>query len=215
MDGTFLCGRDHIVRFKNIHTTWLRKSTWYFGVVWRIRASRQAALAILILIILVTDFFFWRPLEAYANRFRYDYSFSSATIPNHTRLRLALHPYRGKIPKLLFRNPAATSSIQISDFFIRNPRPLIYIKSNKVIEILLRIGGHIEASTFPIIHGWFDNKNALRALGIASLPIIITLIVLIIIQGYELINQSFLSLFRMYLALQSDSRNAKIICKFQ
>ena len=170
-----------------------------------------AALAMLILIILVTDFFFWRPLEAYANRFRYDYSFSSATIPNHTRLRLALHPYRGKIPKLLFRNPAATSSIQISDFFIRNPRPLIYIKSNKVIEILLRIGGHIEASTFPIIHRWFDNKKALRAFGIASLPIIITLIVLIIIQGYELIHQSFLSLFRMYLALQSDSRNAKII----
>ena len=54
-------------------------------------------------------------------------------------------------------------------------------------------------------------REALRALGIASLPIIITLIVLIIIQGYELINQSFLSLFRMYLALQSDSRNAKII----
>jgi len=169
------------------------------------------ALIMLILIILITDFFFWRPLESYANRFRYDYSFSPETIPKYTRRHFGLHTYRGKIPKLLFRNPAATSSIQISDFFVRNPRPLISVKSNKVIEILLKIGGQIEARIFPTIHKWFDNKDILRVLGIVALPVIVTLFIFIIIQEREQIHQSFLSISRMYLSLQSDPINAKIV----
>ena len=170
-----------------------------------------AALIMLILIILVTDFFFWRPLESYANRFRYDYSFSLEDIPKYTRVHFGLRTYRGKIPKLLFRNPAAAASIQISDFFVRNPRPLISVKSNKVIEVLLKIGGQIEVRIFPIIHKWFDNKDIFRVLGIVALPVIITLFVLIIIQEREQIHQSFLSFSRMYLSLQSDPRNAKIV----
>lgn len=122
-----------------------------------------------------------------------------------------LRPSGSRIPKLLFRNPAAISSIQLSDFFIRNPRPLISVQSNKVIEVLSRIGTQIESRLFPTIHKWFDNKVILRTLRISALPLIISIIVLIFVLEREFIYQSFISFSKMYLSLVNDPRNAEIL----
>src|SRR5215467_9505870 len=169
-------------------------------------AQAIAALSMLILIILVTDFFFWRPLESYANRFRYEYSASAATVTKHTRLHFMLRPPGSRLPKLLLRNPTATSSLQLSDFFIRNPRPLISVQSNKVIEILSMIGHQIESKLFPIIHRWFDNKAILRMLRISALPLIISIILLVILLEGEFIHQLLLSFSKMYVSIGNDPR---------
>jgi NitT/TauT family transport system permease protein len=174
-------------------------------------AQAIAALTMLILIILVTDFFFWRPLESYANRFRYEYSSSIATSPKQKRLHFMLRPSGNRIPRLLFHNPATISSIQISDFFISNPRPLISVRSSKVIEVLSRIGSQIESKLFPTIHKWFDNKVILRILRISAVPLIISIIILILFLEREFIHQSFLSFSKMYLSLGNDPRNAEIL----
>src|SRR5215471_19381387 len=50
------------------------------------------AIILLISIIMLTDFFFWRPLESYANRFKYDYSSStSVAVPSAARKRDIQH----------------------------------------------------------------------------------------------------------------------------
>jgi NitT/TauT family transport system permease protein len=174
-------------------------------------AQAIAALSMLILIILVTDFFFWRPLESYANRFRYEYSTSLARVTKHTRLHLMLRPPGSRFTKLLLRNPAATSSLQLSDFFIRNPRPLISVQSNKVIEALSMIGHQIESKLFPTIQKWFDNKAILRMLRISALLLIISIILLVILLEHEFIHQTFLSFSKMYVSIGNDSRNAEIL----
>ncbi|MGA8084189.1 MAG: ABC transporter permease subunit, partial [Candidatus Nitrosopolaris sp.] len=102
----------------------------------------QSAVAIVLLvsIIMLTDFFFWRPLESYANRFKYDYSSSSSSDV------MVDAAHKGKIQQLglylrnqtlarVFLRSGAFPSTHLSDFLIMHPRPLIHIVSNRVIEI--------------------------------------------------------------------------------
>lgn len=148
------------------------------------------ALALLILIIMVTDFFFWRPLESYANRFKYDYSSSSAftAIARKQRRQLRrLGTYYDNIPRHIFRSAAVFSSVQLSDFLSRtSSRPLIHIKSKRLIEIFAKIAYSFELRIFPVFHRWFDNKRNLKVFGSIALPVLIALTILLITQEGDL-----------------------------
>lgn len=69
-------------------------------------------LGTLIITILLIDVFIWRPLEAYANRFKYDYV-------------SAIEPSK-EVSFPLYR---------LTSFLIRYPRPLIHKLSNKIVKI--------------------------------------------------------------------------------
>jgi ABC-type anion transport system duplicated permease subunit len=134
-----------------------------------------------------------------------------ATIPKQSRLHFMLRPSGSRIPKLLFRNPNATSFILLSDFFVRNPRPIISFQSNKVIETLSTIGHEIESRLFPTIHKWFDNKVILKVLRILILPLGILIIVLILLLERQFILQLLFSFSKMYLSLYSNPKNKDIL----
>src|SRR3989442_7237334 len=112
------------------------------------------AIAVLILIIMLTDFFFWRPLESYSNRFRYDYSTSSPDLARHH----IMQDSNNNIARLFLRRVA----FQPIHLRIINPRPLMHIKSNLLIRTLGKLLSAFEFQIFPTVHHWFDNKRNLR-----------------------------------------------------
>ena len=174
------------------------------------------ALAILILIIMLTDFFFWRPLESYANRFKYDYSSSRTTATTTTtttrhQRHLGLYIYNGNIARLISRSSAVFSSILLSDFLARNPRPLIYIKSSRLIEALAKIVYFSELQIFAIIYQWFGNKRNQRIFGIIALSILTFAVILLAAQDSEVIYKSFSALYAAYYSLYNNPQSAKII----
>jgi NitT/TauT family transport system permease protein len=172
------------------------------------------ALAILILVIILTDFFFWRPLESYAKRFKYDYSNSvfSTDAPNRRQHPLTFQLYNDNISRLLFRSTAAFSSVHLSNFLIRNPRPLVLsIKSNKLISTVSKIVFAFELRIFPIFHIWFDNKANLRILEIGTLLILAAVIILLVFQEAGLLYKSFINLLRAYTSVYNGPRSAKIV----
>jgi NitT/TauT family transport system permease protein len=175
------------------------------------------ALAILILIIMLTDFFFWRPLESYAKRFNYDYSSSaSRTAPTsdaHKRHLhyLGLYLYNENIARLISRSYNAFSSIHLSDFLARNPRPLIYIKSSRLIEALAKAVYSSESRIFPIVYQWFGNKRNQKAFVSIALLILTFSVILLVIQEREVIHKSFSALYGAYYSLYIDPQSTKII----
>jgi NitT/TauT family transport system permease protein len=171
------------------------------------------ALAALILIIMLTDFFFWRPLESYANRFKYDYSSASLDVaaPKHQHRRFTSYFYNENISRYVSNSTAALSSIHLSDFLIRNPRPLVHIKSNRIIEIIAKMIYSFESRLFPIIHRFFDKRRNLLLVEIIALPILILVIILFAIREGDVIYKSFSSLSTMYSSLYKDPRSLKVI----
>ena len=169
------------------------------------------ALSVLILIILLTDFFFWRPLESYANRFKYDYS-SSFVSTGHKRhhRHLGLYLYNDNIARLIFKgNPF--SSTHFSDFFIRNPRPLINIKSNRLIEAIVKIAHAFELRIYSAIHRWFDDKKNFKRFEITSLFIVTAIVVLVIILNIGVFYKTYYALSNMYLSLYIEPGSAKVV----
>jgi NitT/TauT family transport system permease protein len=168
------------------------------------------ALAILILIIMLTDFFFWRPLESYAKRFKYDYSSSTSHTKRHQR-HLGLYLYNVNVARLISRSTAAFPLFRLSEFLIGKPRPLIYIKPNRLIEIFARIVYSSELRMFQIIYHWLSNKRNLRVFGIIVLSLVALVVILLAIQKYEIIYKSFFALSNMYFSIYNDPQSAKII----
>lgn len=164
------------------------------------------ALAMLILIIMITDFFLWRPLESYANRFKYDYSSSASVAGTHKR-HIGLYHYNTNIPRFILRSGTVFSSVHLSDFLIRT----IYVKSQRLLETLSKIANASELRIFPSIHLWFDNKENLKIFRIIALPIVVSLAFLLVVQVGGLIYKSFLTLSSMYLSLYNDPLTTKII----
>lgn len=177
------------------------------------------ALGILILIIIIIDFFFWRPLESYANRFKYDssstYAFTATTdTKHHHRRRLGLYNDnipRRVIPRLIFRSGTMISSVHLSDFLSKSSRPLIHIKSSRLIETIVKIIYSLELRIFPVIHRLFDNKRNLKTFSIIILPISITFAILVILHEGEVIHKSILSLSNMYSSIYNDPKSATIV----
>ena len=106
---------------------------------------------------------------------------------------------------------AALSSVHLSNFFIRNPRPLVYIKSSRIIETIAKIFYSFELWVFPIIHRLLDKKRNLLLIEIIALPILILVIIIFAIREGDVIYKSFSSLSNMYLSLYKDPRSLKII----
>ena len=161
---------------------------------------------------MVIDFFFWRPLESYANRFNYDSSPSSAFTADVSKNnhRHILNMYNGNIPRFL-RYAATSSTGYLSDFLNKSPRPLIHIKSNSLIDIFSKILSSLELRIFPVIHHWFDTKRNLKIFSIIILSISISFLILVIFQEGFVIYRSILSLNHMYNSLYTDSKSAKIV----
>ena len=158
------------------------------------------ALATLVSIIMLADFFFWRPLESYATRFKYDYSSSiDMDGPRH-------HHHFG-----LALRRAAFPSIHLSYLSLRNPRPLLHLRSNRLIEIMTKIAYGAELRVFPAIHKWFDDKRNLRTFEYIALPVLMALALLIIIFDGEVIYKSFSALSNMYSSLYDDPRSVRIV----
>jgi NitT/TauT family transport system permease protein len=172
----------------------------------------MVALSMLIVVIMVIDLFFWRPLESYANRFNYDSSSSSAftIVKSKNNRSHLLNRYNDNIPRL-FRNAATFSTGYLSDFLNKSPRPLMHIKSGRLIDIFSKIISSSELQIFPVIHHWFDTKRNLKIFGIILLSISVSLIVLVIFHEGIIIYKSILSLNQMYASLYTDSKSAKIV----
>jgi NitT/TauT family transport system permease protein len=171
------------------------------------------AITVLISIILLTDFFFWRPLESYSNRFRYDYS-SSSSSADHPRLHIPLRSYlqysNNNITRLFLRR-VAFYSIHLSDFSIIHPRPLIHIRSSLLIRTLGKLVSAFEYRIFPPVHHWFDNKRNLKLFVTITLTVLtISAILAIILEGGVIYRSSF-ALSSMYISLYKDPRSAKIV----
>lgn len=162
------------------------------------------AIAILILIIMLTDFFFWRPLESYSNRFRYDYSTSFS--PD-----LAKHPIQhdgnNNIARLFLRR-VTFHSVHLR---IINPRPLIHIRSNLLIRTLGMLVSAFELRIFPTLHHWFDNKRNLRLFVSITLSVLTISAILVIVLEGGVIYRSLSALSNMYFSLYKDPRSAKIV----
>jgi NitT/TauT family transport system permease protein len=175
------------------------------------------ALVILISIILLTDFFFWRPLESYANRFKYDYSSSTprsiaAGISHKRHFRhLGLHLYNENIARLISSSYNAFSSIQLADFLATNPRPLVYIKSSRLVGVFAKIVYFSELHIFHIVYQWFGNRRNRRVFVSIVIVILTLIVILITVEERYLIYKSFFALYNMSLSLYSDFKIAKII----
>ncbi len=161
------------------------------------------AIAVLILIIMLTDFFIWRPLESYSNRFRYDYSTSSPDLARHHIIQES----NNNIARLFLRR-VAFQPIQLR---IINPRPLIHIKSNLLIRTLGKLVSAFEFRIFPTVHHWFDNKRNLRLFVSITLSVLTMSAILVIVLEGGVIYKSLSALSNMYFSLYKDPRSAKIV----
>lgn len=161
------------------------------------------AIAVLILIIMLTDFFIWRPLESYSNRFRYDYSTSSPDLARHH----IMQDSNNNIARLFLRRVA----FQPIYLRIINPRPLIHIKSNLLIRTLGKLVSAFEFRIFPTVHHWFDNKRNLRLFVSITLSVLTISAILVIVLEGGVIYKSLSALSNMYFSLYKDPRSAKIV----
>jgi NitT/TauT family transport system permease protein len=161
------------------------------------------AITVLILIIMLTDFFIWRPLESYSNRFRYDYS----TSPPDLARRHIMQDSNNNIARLFLRR-VAFQPIQLR---IINPRPLIHIKSNLLIRTLGKLVSAFEFRIFPTVHHWFDNKRNFRLFVSITLSVLTMSAILVIVLEGGVIYKSLSALSNMYFSLYKDPRSAKIV----
>ncbi len=152
-------------------------------------------LAVLVGVILIIDFLFWRPLESYANRFKYEYSAASAT---------------GRVARLSGRR-VTLPLVQLSDFLIRYPRPVIHERSAKLIEAIEDSMYLFEQKVFPRAHKWFDIEGNIRLFKWVVLPVIAAFVISVIVLESGTITKSFYALVQMYVSLYSDPTARKIV----
>jgi NitT/TauT family transport system permease protein len=175
----------------------------------------QSVLAIFLLvsIIMITDFFFWRPLESYATRFKYDYSPSSFTegpAQKESIQQFGLFLRDQALAKIFLRKKTFPP-IHFSNFFPMYPRPLIHIKSSQFVVILLKLVSKIELAIIPLLNRIleFSNKRNLRV--ITFLIAIVSIAALVFGPAAILISKSMFTLYNMYFSLFHSPGNNKFI----
>jgi NitT/TauT family transport system permease protein len=152
-------------------------------------------LAVLVGVILIIDVLFWRPLESYANRFKYEYSAASTA---------------GRVARLSGRR-VTLPLVQLSDFLIRYPRPVIHERSAKLIEAIEDSVYLFEQRIFPRAHKWFDIEGNIRLFKWVVLPVIAAFVISVIVLESGTITKSFYALVQMYVSLYSDPAARKIV----
>jgi len=173
------------------------------------------AIVLLVSIIMLTDFFFWRPLESYANRFKYDYSSSSSVVTGgvaHKRNIQQLGLYlRNQALARVFLRSGAFPSIHLSDFLIMHPRPLIHMESNRIMKISIRFVSTIELHILPLVN-WLSlvsKKKNLKLIAILGGLVIITIVILSPIV--LVISKSFSTMSSMYSMLFNNPHSSKLV----
>ncbi len=166
------------------------------------------ALSMLILVIMVIDLVFWRPLQRYANRFNYNTTSSIGVISIKNDSRSFRNLYNDNITKL-FRNAIVFSSSYLSNFNI-DYRLLIYSKFNSISKFFMKLFSLIEI----LINSFYN--LFITILSKKTIKIILLLIsVFLISMGFfyesTIIYKSFSSLYRMTLSLNSDPKSVNII----
>jgi NitT/TauT family transport system permease protein len=174
-----------------------------------------ATLGTLVAIVLIVDLLFWRPLEAFANRFRYEYSTSSAAesqapargtarwIGAQRSLLLAGLPYARAVFPLT----------HLTDFLSRNPRQTIMRK--KSVALIAKVA----TSTYnaeqkllnPFYHRFYENARHLWHYKRVVLPVIAVFASLLIFAEANTIYKSFVGLRDMYDSLFNDAKEAQIV----
>jgi NitT/TauT family transport system permease protein len=174
----------------------------------------QSVIAIILLvsIILITDFFFWRPLESYASRFKYDYSSSGGTegaARKDGMPQLGLFLRNQALARIFLREEFPP--IHLSNFLSMYPRPLIHIKSSRFIQFLLKLASTIELGLLPILNRVleFTNKRNLRFMALLISIVIITAIILG--PAGIVISKSISALYNMYYSIFHSPSNNKFI----
>lgn len=176
------------------------------------------AIILLISIIMLTDFFFWRPLESYANRFRYDYSSSSSSdvMPSAARKhgiqQFGLYLRNQNLARIFLRR-AAFPSVHLSDFLIMHPRSLVHAESHRTIEILSEFVSTFESHLFPVLT-WFSlvtNKKNLKLIMAVSVSVIAAVLIISIFIEAGVISKSLATLYSMYRALYDSPPSKKLI----
>jgi NitT/TauT family transport system permease protein len=176
------------------------------------------ALVLLILIILLTDFFFWRPLESYAKRFKYEYSSSSFSYDEYnisSKHQVGSHtPNRDNVIQFL-SSRIAFPYVILTDFIMTHPRPLIHTKL-KSFSLTKWIAYISELSILPLTTWWFNfsirHKVKPKLFGIITLSIFaLGLGLYLVIFKSEVIVQSISAVYAMYLSIYRDPTSAKMV----
>lgn len=177
------------------------------------------ALGVLIVIIIATDFLFWRPLESYSNRFRYDYSVSNVSISDDSKNRYRNLPYQSIknnniISGVIFRNAATFSSIHLYTFFSKIPRPFIQLKYRNLLlsKTFIKIFHVLESLILLIInYNWFATKINTKNLSLIAILSMAIIVIMYVYQESTLIHKSFLSFLHMYITIYTDPKIKEIL----
>lgn len=170
--------------------------------------SAFAALGTLISAVLLVDFLFWRPLELFASRFRYEYSSSAASTTTSERQSII---NLARLSNLRATFPAT----HWADFLFRNPRRvLVHERTVNAIERVTSTAYSFEQRIFNPIHQWSDQKNNVKMIGNYKKIILVILAIsmaLFVLAESSIISQSVISLYQMYTSLYSDPKANAVV----
>ncbi|MER3407852.1 MAG: hypothetical protein C4292_03530 [Nitrososphaera sp.] len=181
-----------------------------------------SALGTLVSAVLLVDLLFWRPLELFANRFRYEYSSStstSSTSSSATSLSAAAPHHRQTAMANLVRLSklrAAFPTTHWADFLLKNPRRVLnHAKSVSVIESMTSAAYGFEQIVFSPLYLWLDRRNReakqlarYRKIILASLA---ASAALFLYAESGAISRSLLGLYQMYLSLLKDPESGRAV----
>ena len=166
------------------------------------------ALSMLIIVIMIIDLIFWRPLQRYANRFNYNTtsSFDTVSLKNGSR---SFHNLNNDNITKLFRSAIMSSSSHLSNFNI-DYRFLIHSNFDSILKFFMKLLFSIE---LPINLFYCRFTSRLSKKTIKILLVLISIFLLSIGLYYEspIIHKSFVSLYRMTISLNSDPKSVNIL----
>ncbi|MEO9362607.1 MAG: ABC transporter permease subunit [Nitrososphaera sp.] len=169
-----------------------------------------AALGTLVSVVLIVDFLFWRPLESFASRFKYEYSSAASgpeAFPSGRQRFLLENVARLAHARALF------SLASLTDFLYRNPRQaVIRKKSVAAMEKVAASAYNFEQALFAPVHRWFDD-NSKRLVHYKKLAffVLAALAVASIISESDVISKSLLGLYGMYASLFHNADTARVV----
>ena len=170
------------------------------------------AIVLLVSIIMITDFFFWRPLESYANRFKYDYStssFSEGSAQKNSNQQFGILLRNQALARIFLRE--VHPPIYLSNFLSMYPRPMVHIKSSRPIEFLLKLASTVEVRVLPFLNRILEFINK-RNIGLMALLISVVIITAIVLGPKSIvISKSISALYNMYLSLFYSPSSSKFI----
>lgn len=162
------------------------------------------ALGVLVAVILLVDLVFWRPLELYASRFKYEYSSSPTATTKTVRIG---------ITGLLVGRRATFPMVLLSEFFIRQrPRPLIFDQSRQLIETTERYAYTFEQKIFGPIQKWLCKyQRKLRFSKSITVILLALIVTALTIFRMDIISQSLSNLSHMYISIYLDAKTKTIV----